>query len=68
MNQKLINQSIDQYIELHPNKLLLAYACDEMIKNGFHNLIQENSKFLFLTGVNMVACIAGAIEKKLKNK
>ena len=63
MNKELLGQSVDQYIEHHPDKFLFAYITNEMVKFGFHDLKHESSGFLLLTGINLAACIAEAINK-----
>lgn len=68
--QKLLNNvkesrlsksgAIQEYINSNSERLLLAYACDEMRKAGFFDLQHENSKFLIMAGINIVNCIASA--------
>jgi len=52
------NRAIDAYVKSHPEKVLLAYAIDEMQKAGFTELQHEASKLLFISGIGLVNCVA----------
>jgi hypothetical protein len=68
LNENMISQSLDQYIEHQQNEVLFAFVIHEMTRSNFHKLQHENSKYLLLSGVNLVACISKAIESEcIKN-
>ncbi|PCI46016.1 MAG: hypothetical protein COB51_08150 [Moraxellaceae bacterium] len=52
--------AIQQYIESHEEKTLLAYVYKEMLESGFHDLKYESSKYLIIAGFNIVNCISAA--------
>lgn len=52
--------SIKDYINANSERLLFAYACDEMTKAGLLELQEESSKYLIMAGINIVNCIAAA--------
>ncbi len=52
------NRAIDAYVKAHPEKVLLAYAIGEMQKAGFTELQHDASKYLFISGIGLVNCVA----------
>jgi len=55
-----LESSLQQYVASQKEKELLAYALNEMTEAGFTRLENESSKYLILTGINMVNCISAA--------
>lgn len=55
-----LESSLQQYVASQKEKVLLAYALNEMTEAGFTRLENESSKYLILTGINMVNCISAA--------
>jgi len=55
-----LESSLQQYVVSQKEKELLAYALNEMTEAGFTRLENESSKYLILTGINMVNCISVA--------
>ena len=58
MNDRLKSKAINQWIDEHPEKWLLAYAYDTMLKSQFHIMNKESDKYLIITGVNIVNAVA----------
>lgn len=54
------SDAMQQYIDAHEEKVLLAFAYTEMLNAGFTELKHENSKYLILAGINVVNCISAA--------
>ena len=59
----LVESSVNQYISNHKEPPLLAYVIGAMQEAGFFEKKEENSKYITLAGLNLVACIANAKEK-----
>jgi hypothetical protein len=53
-----IEDSLQQYVSSQNEKILLAFALNEMLDSGFTHLENENSKYLIMAGINMVNCIS----------
>ena len=64
LSDDLVKSSVNQYISNHKEPILLTYVIDTMQAAGFFEKKHENSKFLSLAGLNLVACIANAKEKQ----
>ncbi len=60
MKSKLVESSIDLYIEGHGEKILLAYVFAAMKDARFFENTNESSKCLIMAGINSVNCIANA--------
>lgn len=60
MNHSLVNESINQFVENHSEKVLLAYIITEMNRANFPFIKKESSKYLMVTGINLANCIAVA--------
>src|SRR5680860_2803 len=53
-----IEDSLQQYVSSQNEKILLAFALNEMLDFGFTHLENESSKYLIMAGINMVNCIS----------
>ncbi|MDY0361031.1 MAG: hypothetical protein RBR08_06245 [Desulforegulaceae bacterium] len=60
MSSNLAQSSVNQYINNHKEPVLLAYVIGAMQEAGFLKNKNEASKFLIMTGINLVSCIAEA--------
>lgn len=61
LSNTLTSNSIENYIENHKEKYAAEFAYDVMSASGILSLREENSKFLIMAGLNLVNCIASAI-------
>ncbi|MCF7971958.1 MAG: hypothetical protein K9L22_12440 [Methylococcaceae bacterium] len=57
LDKKSKQEAIDQYIARNNETLLMAYVTNKMKEAGFMKNQNEASKYLVLTGVNIVNCI-----------
>jgi len=57
LDKKSKQDAIDQYISRNNETLLMAYVTNKMKEAGFMKNQNEASKYLVLTGVNIVNCI-----------
>lgn len=55
-----VEDSLQQYVSSQKEKILLAFALNEMLDSGFTHLENENSKYLIMAAINMVNCISAA--------
>ncbi len=62
LDDRTRSTALDQYIEDHPEKYLLAYAFEQIGAAGIDKLDHENDKNLVLA-INIVTCISKAIQK-----
>ncbi|WP_119627859.1 hypothetical protein [Methylocaldum marinum] len=60
MAPALMAESIKQYVGFQKEPWLLAYIIALLQKNGMLLSANENSKYLFLSALNLVGCIANA--------
>lgn len=60
MAPALVAESIKQYIGFQKEPWLLAYVIALLQKNGVILSTNENSKYLFLSALNLVGCVANA--------
>lgn len=60
MGNNYIDESLEQLIKNHKESILLAYVIEKMRDANFFENRKENSKYLIMTGINLVNCIANA--------
>ena len=60
MGNECINESLNQFINDHKERNLLAYVVGKMRGANFFENRKENSKYLIMAGINLVNCIANA--------
>ena len=58
------SRALQGYVDDHPENLLLAYVHDEIMTAGFHLIPEEHAKYLTLTAINLVNCVAANLSKK----
>ncbi len=63
MDSNSVVNSVNQYISSQQQKYLMAYVTGVMKEAGFYNKQHEASKYLIMSGLNLVSCIAHAIKK-----
>lgn len=63
LEDRLVNDSVNQYISSHNEPLLVAYAIETMRNAGFFEKREKNTKHLMIAGLNLVACIENVLEK-----
>lgn len=56
----ILSKSIKSYVDKHSEKYAFAFAYDELASTGIMFSKTESSKFLVLSGLNLVNCIACA--------
>lgn len=60
LGEKSKSEAMKQYSDQCSEKLLMAYVTNEMVSAGFTKLTNESGKYLVMTGINIVNCIAHA--------
>lgn len=60
LTTELLQQSIQQYIDQHGERYLLAFAYGHLHDNGLLAATTEAEKYLLLATVNLADCIACA--------
>ena len=63
LTPKLLNQSIQQYIDEHSERYLLAFAYGHLRENDLLGARTEAEKYLLLATLNLVECIAASAPK-----
>jgi hypothetical protein len=62
MEPELVNKSIRQYVGFREEPWLLSYVSERMQGADILKSTDENSKYLILSALNIVGCIANAKE------
>jgi len=60
MGNNFIDVSLKQFIKDHKESNLLSYVVGKMRDSSFFENKKEHSKYLIMTGINLVNCIASA--------
>lgn len=56
----LVEESVSQYVGFQKEPWLLAYVVGLLQDNGALSMTNEDSKYLILSVLNLVACVANA--------
>ena len=68
LEDRLVNESVNQYISNHNEPILVAYAVETMRNAGFFEKREENTKHLMIAGLNLVACIENVMQKSAQHR